>query len=412
MLQSVLRIGRVLPAIMIASLLVACQPDRADHGSGDATKTTTPRNIADALDRQKADSRKARISGVEYDLYVDVHSSTERFSGEVTIRFELTDSSSDLNIDFGGGSVQRVLVNGNPIRVDYNGFFLTLPSGTLQSGANSVVVEFEHSYDEDGTGLHRFDDPEDGLTYLYSYLWPYYANRLFPAFDQPNLKAEISLTVRAPVEWTVVSTGTGTAEPADDDSTLWRFSTTPKMSTYVFSLHAGPYMVWEDDADGVPIRLMARQSLAKFVAVDEWFDVTKRGLEYYGRYFDIPYPFGKYDQLIVPNFAIGAMENIAAVTFAERFVQRQVSDRTERENRASVILHEMAHMWFGNLVTHDWWNGLWLNESFATQMSAMASLETTEFTDTWHGFFTNAKRRAYERDSRVTTHPIELDHRY
>jgi len=408
MLQRVLRIGRVLPAIMIASLLVACQPDRADHGSGDATKTTTPRNIADALDRQKADSRKARISGVEYDLYVDVHSSTERFSGEVTIRFELTDSSSDLNIDFGGGSVQRVLVNGNPIRVDYNGFFLTLPSGTLQSGANSVVVEFEHSYDEDGTGLHRFDDPEDGLTYLYSYLWPYYANRLFPAFDQPNLKAEISLTVRAPVEWTVVSTGTGTAEPADDDSTLWRFSTTPKMSTYVFSLHAGPYMVWEDDADGVPIRLMARQSLAKFVAVDEWFDVTKRGLEYYGRYFDIPYPFGKYDQLIVPNFAIGAMENIAAVTFAERFVQRQVSDRTERENSASVTLHEMAHMWFGNLVTHDWWNGLWLNESFATQMSAMASLETTEFTDTWHGFFTNAKRRAYERDSRVTTHPIEL----
>ena len=408
MLQRVLRIGRVLPAIMIASLLIACQPDRADHGIGDAAKTTTSRKIADALDRQTADSRKARISGVEYDLYVDVHSSAERFNGEVTIRFELTDPSSDLSIDFGGGTVQRVLVNGNPIPVDYNGFFLTLPSGTLQSGANSVIVEFEHSYDEDGTGLHRFVDPEDGLTYLYTYLWPYYANRLFPAFDQPNLKAEISLTVRAPAEWTVVSTGTGTAEASDDDSTLWRFSTTPKMSTYVFSLHAGPYKTWEDDADGVPIRLMVRQSLAKFVTVDEWFNVTKRGLEYYGRYFDIPYPFGKYDQLIVPDFTIGAMENIAAVTFAERYVQRQVSDRTERENRASVILHEMAHMWFGNLVTHDWWNGLWLNESFATQMAAMAALETTEFTDTWHGFFTDAKRRAYERDSRLTTHPIEL----
>jgi len=407
MLQGVLRIGRALPVIMIASQLVACQPDRSDHGIGDAAKTMTSRNIADALDRQTADSRKARISGVEYDLYVDVHSSTERFSGEVTIRFGLTDPSSDLNIDFGGGIVRRVLVNGNPIRVDYNGFFLTLPSGTLQSGANSAAVEFEHSYDEDGTGLHRFVDPEDGLAYVYTYLWPYYANRLFPSFDQPNLKAEISLMVRAPAEWTVVSTGTGTAESSDNNSTLWRFSTTPKMSTYVFSLHAGPYKVWEDDADGVPIRLMARQSLAKFVAVDEWFDVTKRGLEFYGRYFDIPYPFGKYDQLIVPDFTIGAMENIAAVTFAERFVQRQVSDRTERENRASVILHEMAHMWFGDLVTHDWWNGLWLNESFATQMAAMALLETTEFTDTWHGFFTNAKRRAYQRDSRVTTHSIE-----
>jgi aminopeptidase N len=263
MLQGVLGIGRLLPAIMIASLLIACQQDRADHGIGADVKTTTSRKIADALDRQTADSRKARVSGVEYDLYVDVHNSAERFSGEVTIRFELTDPSSDLNIDFGGGTVQRVLVNGNPIRVDYNGFFLTLPSGMLQSGANSVAVEFEHSYDEDGTGLHRFVDPEDGLIYLYTYLWPYYANRLFPSFDQPNLKAEISLIVRAPADWTVVSTGTGTAEPSDDGSTLWRFSTTPKMSTYVFSLHAGPYNIWEDDAGGIPIRLMARQSLAK-----------------------------------------------------------------------------------------------------------------------------------------------------
>jgi len=408
MLQRLLRGGSVVLAVTIASLLVACQPDRGDQGIGDAERTTTSRNVVDALDRQTADSRQARISGVEYDLYVDVHSSTDWFSGEVTIQFGLTDPSSDLSVDFGGGTVHRVLVNGRPIRVDYNGFFLTLPSATLQSGANSVSVEFEHSYDEDGTGLHRFVDPADGLTYLYTYLWPYYANRLFPLFDQPNLKAEISLTVRAPGTWTVVSTGTGNAEPSADGSTLWRFSTTPKMSTYVFSLHAGPYRIWEDDAGGVPIRLMARRSLAEFVAVDEWFDITKRGLEFYGRYFDIPYPFRKYDQLIVPDFNIGAMENIGAVTFAEKYVQRQQSDRTERENRASVILHEMAHMWFGNLVTHDWWNGLWLNESFATQMAAIAAVETTEFTDTWHGFFIDDKHAAYERDSRVTTHPIEL----
>jgi aminopeptidase N len=408
MLQRLLRGGSVVLAVTIASLLVACQPDRGDHGIGDAERTTTSRNVVDALDRQTADSRQARISGVEYDLYVDVHSSTDWFSGEVTIQFGLTDPSSDLSVDFSGGSVHRVLVNGRPIRVDYNGFFLTLPSATLQNGANSVSVKFEHSYDEDGTGLHRFVDPADGLTYLYTYLWPYYANRLFPLFDQPNLKAEISLTVRAPETWTVVSAGTGNAETSADGSTLWRFSTTPKMSTYVFSLHAGPYRIWEDDADGVPIRLMARRSLAEFVAVDEWFDVTKRGLEFYGRYFDIPYPFRKYDQLIVPDFNIGAMENIGAVTFAEKYVQRQQSDRTERENRASVILHEMAHMWFGNLVTHDWWNGLWLNESFATQMAAIAAVETTEFTDTWHGFFIDDKHAAYERDSLVTTHPIEL----
>jgi aminopeptidase N len=179
------------------------------------------------------------------------------------------------------------------------------------------------------------------------------------------------------------------------------------MATYAFSLHAGPYTVWEADADGIPMRLMARQSLAEFVAVEEWFDITRRGLSYYDDYFDIPYPFGKYDQLIVPDFNIGAMENIAAVTFGEFYVQRQASDRTQRESRAGTILHEMAHMWFGDLVTHDWWNGMWLNESFATQMAALAQLETSEFTDTWHGFFTADKQAAYRADSRVTTHPVE-----
>ncbi|HET6565667.1 MAG TPA: M1 family aminopeptidase, partial [Xanthomonadales bacterium] len=143
--------------------------------------------------------------------------------------------------------------------------------------------------------------------------------------------------------------------------------------------------------------------------VDEWFEVTRRGLQYYDDYFEIPYPFGKYDQLLVPDFAIGAMENIAAVTFNElAYVQRQPSSRNERERRASTILHEMAHMWFGDLVTHHWWNGMWLNESFATQMAAMAELATTDFDDLWHGFFTDAKQQAYRADSRVTTHPIEI----
>ncbi len=155
MVQRLLHGGAVLLVVTIASLLVACQRDRTDQGIGDTERTTTSRIVADALNRQTADSRQARISGVEYDLYVDVYSSTDWFSGEVTIRFGLTDPSSDLSIDFGGGTVHRVLVNGRAIRVDYNGFFLTLPSATLQSGANSVFVEFEHSYDEDGTGLHR-----------------------------------------------------------------------------------------------------------------------------------------------------------------------------------------------------------------------------------------------------------------
>lgn len=402
------RFAVALPIIVAACSLTAC-PQTSGNGAGDgARNAASARSVADRLDRQTADSRKARIADVRYELYLDIHGGNDRYSGELTASFTLNDASKALIVDFGGGRVNQLVVNGRPLRPDYNGFFLTLPAETLQQGANSVFAAFEHPYSEDGTGLHRFTDPVDGRHYLYTYLWPYYANRLFPSFDQPNLKAEIALTVRAPEKWTVVSASAGKAEPSNDGSALWRFNSTPKMSTYVFSVHAGPYKIWQDDAEGVPIRLMARQSLAEFVAVDEWLDVTKSGLRFYGRYFDIPYPFEKYDQLIVPDFNIGAMENIGAVAFAERYVQRQESDRAERESRARVILHEMAHMWFGNLVTHDWWNGLWLNESFATQMAAMAAVGTTEFKDTWHGFFTDEKKRAYRKDGLVTTHPIEV----
>ena len=402
------RICSILAALPVAILFVACQQDRG-RAEIDGTESAFARPVIDALDRQTANMRKGRIADIQYELFVDVHSSSEEFLGEATIRFDLADASSDLSIDFGGGTVQEIRVNDEQVVANYNEYFIVVPATALQGGTNVVDIAYRHPYDENGTGLHRFVDPQDRLTYLYTYLWPYYANRLFPSFDQPNLKANFSLTVLAPQSWTVVSTAAGVSEPADDGAKLWRFATTPKMSTYVFSLHAGPYMIWEDEAGDVPLRLMARQSLAEFIAVDEWFDITKGGLEHYGRYFDIPYPFEKYDQLIVPDFNIGAMENIAAVTFSENiYVQRQRSSRAERERRASTILHEMAHMWFGNLVTHDWWNGLWLNESFATQMAMLAKLEVSEFKDTWHGFFTDDKKRAYRRDSRVTTHPIEM----
>ncbi|MDH5622161.1 MAG: aminopeptidase N, partial [Gammaproteobacteria bacterium] len=291
---------------------------------------------------------------------------------------------------------------------DYNGYFITLPAGQLRPGANTVEIAYRRPYGSDGTGLHRYVDPEDGLTYLYTYLWPYYANRLLPSFDQPNLKASFSLRVLAPESWTVVSMNPGTAEPLDAGKQLWTFTTTPKIATYMFSLHAGPYAVWSDDSGNVPLRLMARQSLAAHVPVEEWFEITQKGMDFYGRYFDIPYPFEKFDQLIVPEFNIGGMENAGAVTFTETVVQTQPSDRAERERRADLVLHELAHMWFGDLVTHDWWNGMWLNESFATQMATLALIETTEFRDQWHGYFTDSKKVAYQRDSRVTTHPIEM----
>ena len=386
-------------------LLAACAPEPpAQHDN----TVVQARAAVDALDKVTADARKARISNLEYDALIDIAASDEALVGELRILFDLSDAGSDLTLDFAGGTVAAVRINGETVDAAYNGFFITLPSNALQHGANSVDVAYRRPYGHDGTGLHRFVDPEDGLTYLHSYLWPYYANRLLPAFDQPSLKANFSLRVRAPEGWNVFSMSPATAAADTDGTQLWTFKKTPKIATYMFSLHAGPYYIWSDDSGDVPLRLMARQSLAQYVDFNAIFKLTHDGMTFYGKYFDIPYPFEKYDQLIVPEFNIGGMENAAAVTFTEMLVQRQPANRAQRERRAGLVLHELAHMWFGDLVTHDWWNGMWLNESFATQMATLAQMEVTEFTDKWHGYFTESKPQAYHRDSRVTTHPIEM----
>jgi aminopeptidase N len=371
-------------------------------------KPVQMRAAIDALDKETAFARKVRISNLEYDALIDIAESKEELVGEAIIRFDLSDASSDLTLDFTGGTLNSVLVNGEPVSNAYNGFYITLPASHLRHGGNAIEVKYRHRFGNDGTGLHRFVDPEDGLTYMHSYLWPYYANRILPSFDQPNLKANFSLRVIAPKSWSVFSMSPGEAKTNAGGTRLWTFGKTPKIATYAFSLHAGPYKIWSDDSGEVPLRLMARQSLAEFVAVDEWFEITQNGMTFFSDYFDIPYPFEKYDQLIVPEFNIGGMENAAAVSFTEELIQRQASTRKQRERRANTILHELAHMWFGDLVTHDWWNGMWLNESFATQMAKLAMIGTTEFTDQWHGYFTESKKEAYWRDSRVTTHPIEM----
>jgi len=394
-----LRRSVAIPAILSAVLLLCAWQE-----------APVTRAAVDALDKTTADVRAARVSDVSYDVSIDLSDGDEAFTGEVFIEFALSNAESDLTLDFNGGTLLEVKVNGEVISPEYNGFFITLPAEQLKTEQNLVVISYSRPYGHDGTGLHRFKDPEDGLNYMHSYLWPYYANRVLPSFDQPNLKAEFSLDVVAPEEWTVVSTMpvARVQTRSDLDTRHWEFEKTPRISTYVFSLHAGSYKIWSDDSGDVPLRLMARQSLAKYVAAEEWLATTQKGMTYFGNYFDIPYPFPKYDQLIVPEFNIGGMENVAAVTYTEGYVQRQESSRAERERRTSTILHELAHMWFGDLVTHDWWNGMWLNESFATQMATLAQLEVTEFTDKWHGNFTSAKQAAYSRDSKVTTHPIEM----
>lgn len=406
-------LGKITLATILSLGLMACDrgSETPANEGANANANSQLRVVADDLMETRAIARKARVLDANYDLSIDLTDKETGFEGSTVISFVLKGADEPLTVDFSGGKVSAISLNGQSVGVDHNGFFITLPADALKEGQNKATIHYTHNYSKDGTGLHRFKDTEDGKTYLFTMHWPYYAKRVFPNFDQPNIKAEISLTVEAPKSWKIISTAAESGVKEGEASNVWSFPATPKISTYVFSLHAGPYAVWEDVAetkDGdIPIRLFARDGLKQYVAVDQWMDATKKGLTFFGDYFDIPYPFGKYDQLIVPGLNVGAMENLAAVTFTENFIQRGGYSRLQTEGRSGTILHEMAHMWFGDLVTKDWWNGMWLNESFATYMGSLAQERAMGLTDVWHQFFLSAKHSAYSADAKVTTHPIE-----
>ncbi|TNF71249.1 MAG: aminopeptidase N [Acidobacteria bacterium] len=398
---------------VLFALWVGCAREQVAPGPAApiALAAGEARQVADLLTQEEAVRRRDQIGEVDYQLEIDLTSVAE-FNGRVKIELTLLHLEHPVTIDFSGGHIEQLQVNGQPVEADYNGYFLTLAGGGLEVGNNVVEIDFTRPYSTDGTGLHRMTDPLDGRSYLYTFLWPAYANRLFPCFDQPDLKASYRLEVLAPEDWVVVSTTRETAvEPGPDggeSSKLWSFPPSPRLSTYLYSLHAGPYRVWESKAGDIPLRLLARESLTARVGPEMWFEYTRQGFQFYERYFELPYPFGKYDQILVPDATVGAMETAAAVTYSERFAHGDAPSRAQRESLAGVILHEMAHMWFGDLVTMEWWNGLWLSESFATYMTALAKEGATAFDDPWLGFYLGSKRSAYRADELVTTHPIEM----
>jgi aminopeptidase N len=355
-----------------------------------------------------ARGRAARIGALSYELHFSLEESAETFGGRVRIGFRLADADAPLTIDFADGRIRRLIVNERPLEPDYNGSFIELPAGSLVAGDNVVTVEFGHDYSRSGQGLHRFRDPEDGRVYVHSHCEPYDANRVFPCFDQPDLKASFGLEASAPAGWKVISAERELEIIADGARKTWRFPATRPISTYIFPLHAGEYRVWGSRAGTIPLRLYARESLADHVRPEDWFDLTRRGFAFFEDYFALPYPYGKYDQLIVPEFNIGGMENVAAVTYSESFIRRGRYTREDMERLTNTLLHEMSHMWFGDLVTPRWWDGLWLKEAFATYMGYLAQAEATPYSDAWHLFHVAAKQRAYTADQRVTTHPIQV----
>ncbi len=350
--------------------------------------------------------RSLQVKDLSYSLELDLEAQRSSFGGWVRSRFQFQPQGQELRVDFAKGKVVEVLVNDKVVSFRSDPEALYLSESLFQAGAsNSLAIHFEHTYSKDGNGLYRYQDSSDGEVYVYTHFEPYAANQMFPCFDQPDLKARFRVTVKAPRHWTVVSSLRESRVQESGSQRLWTFPETLPFSTYLFALHAGPYQVWEDKNFRYPLRVMARKSLAARVPSAEWFDITRRGFDFYERYLGTPYPFGKYDQVAVPDFNAGAMENVAAVTFSERFLVSGYRTQSLKESLAGTILHEMAHMWFGDLVTMKWWNDLWLNESFATYASTLAMASFPEFPEEWLSF-ARGKARAYRADASVTTHPI------
>lgn len=396
-----------------ASLLSGCQSngDVALQSSKEAAPVV--RVEKNLLSQSYAAMRKAQVSDVAYTLSFDLDHTSAHYSGVSTIDFVMAKNNvSPLTIDFDKGVIKSLKLNGKAIKFHYEKWFITIDASQVPSGSNSLEIVYQSDYETDGNGFHRFKDPENGDVYLYSDFQPYAANQMFPHFDQPNLKASFKVTVSAPSHWQIISTTRETSIVEKAGKKHWDFPISAKISSYVFALHAGNYAVWEDTYKGkhsdVPMRLFARQSMAKYVDVDEWFVPTKQSFAFFNQYFDIPYPFGKYDQVIVPDYNSGAMENVAAVTFNESFISRGEKTQAQRLGLADTIAHEMAHMWFGDLVTMDWWNGLWLNESFASYMAVLALEKASDFDNVWDDFYTGFKQWAYYTDKSVNTHAIEL----
>ncbi|MEU6392721.1 aminopeptidase N [Streptomyces sp. NPDC046939] len=372
------------------------------------------------LSRDEARERAGLLSVDGYEVALDLRSAVGEATGDgprtfrsvTTIRFRASEPGASTFVDLIAPSVTAVSLNGedlDPAAV-FDGSRIHLENLAEE---NELVVDAQCAYSRTGEGMHRFVDPEDGEVYLYTQYEPADARRVFANFEQPDLKAPYRFSAQAPEGWTVWSNGVG--ELADG---VWRFAETKPISTYITAVVAGPYHYVTDTYertldDGstlvVPLGAMCRKGLAPYFDADDVFLVTKQGLDFFHDNFDYPYPFGKYDQAFVPEYNLGAMENPGMVTFREEFIFRGKVTQASYERRANVILHEMAHMWFGDLVTMRWWDDLWLKESFADFMGSFSMVEATRFTNGWITFANNRKAWAYRADQLPSTHPVTAD---
>ncbi len=365
------------------------------------------------LTRDDARVRAELLTVDSYDVTLDLTDgggkpSERTFRSTTTIRFRAARAGASTFLDVVADSLRSVTLNGHPVDVTgyepENGIVLA-----DLAQANVVVVDADMLFTNTGEGLHRFVDPLDGEVYLYSQFETADAKRVYACFDQPDLKATFRFHATVPDHWEVCSNGREERVEQDGPAKVVHFAETARMSPYITALVAGPYHVVRDHHDGIELGLWCRKTLAQHLDADELFRVTKQGFDWYHENFGVRYAFDKYDQLFVPEFNAGAMENAGCVTFREDYVFRSKVTDARYERRGETLLHEMAHMWFGDLVTMRWWDDLWLNESFATYASTLCQSLATRWTDAWTTFANVEKTWAYRQDQLPSTHPIATD---
>eukprot|EP00808_Paulinella_micropora_P004580 g40631.t1 len=394
------------------------------------------------LTEHESSARAACLSNISYGLSVALYPKATHFAAAADIKFDLKKQESKaeeaLFLDFVGATIVEMKVNSAVIKEpSFKSNRIYLPDAQLVDGTNQVEVRYVNAYNHDGKGFHQFVDPVDQKEYLFTDFEPFDCHRLLPCFDQPSLRAPLSLQVSAPKHWTCVSVNPALSSrpgaihplqphPADKlwttlteplakghELQTWVFKPTPCLSTYIFVLVAGEYVTLqdsytrEDGSGSIPLGLLCRGSLLQYCDKEELFTLTKNGFAFYEKFFGMPYPFEKYDQCFCPEYNWGAMENPGCVTWNEGYLFRDTPTEARRCRRADTLLHEMAHMWFGDMVSPVWWDGLWLNESFATFMAALATAECTRFGDMSWLEFNAGKQGGYRDDQLPTTHPVQ-----
>ncbi|RLA01820.1 MAG: hypothetical protein DRQ47_07610, partial [Gammaproteobacteria bacterium] len=395
---------KILILLCFISLLIACDksPELELPLADDYQRIDGALLTAD-----EATLRKSTVSNIQYFLQIDLTKS-ERYSGIMEIRFDYKPTTFPLTIDFIDGEAERILVNSNAIAIDYVGNFINIPSANLDAGPNSIKIQFSHAYAKGESGLIRYVDPVDEHVYIFSQSSQFNGNKLFPSFDQPNLHGTYEVRVVTLKDWTVISSIKESEAIVDGPFKRWKFPESSSFSNHLFSLYAGPWQIWESMADNKELRLITRQSIANRVAVREWFRITQQGIKFFNDYFSRPYPYQKYDQILVPELAIDGIENFTTATFSEQFITDGLITASDIRASSVAILKQLSRTWFSNEVSMKWWDSSWLKEGFSSYMAPIALSKISDKNNEQLSFYSNIKLASHKADYLDTTGPINV----